>query len=148
MADEEKNNENEEKLPVDCIPEIDDFIKKLPEDEQKTVKKSISRRISLSMQGVMPMSNPIYEKLDTKLLGKLIDNSENESVREYEQEKFNRICGIIVLLIVIVAVVFLLCVFRNHVSDINDIIRPIIYIGLGAVSGFVGGYGYCKIKND
>ena len=147
MADEDNKQDGQEQLP-ECIPALDDAIKDLPEDAQKNVRKIFYSRASLSMHGIMPMSNPLYEKMDASLISKMIDNSENESKREYEQEKFNRKCGIIILSIVLVAAIFLLCVFRHHVSDISEIIMPIIYIGVGAVGGFAGGYGIGKSQGQ
>ena len=144
MEDENLNqNEKNREMPAECFPDLEDAIKDLPEDTQKSVKKSFSRSIYLSMQSIMPMTNPLYEKIDTNLLGKLIENSESQSVREYVQEKFNKVCGIIIISLVLVTVSVLVYIFREHIADIKDLLMPIIYIAAGGV----GGYGVCKAQN-
>lgn len=96
----------------------------------------------MQRSSISPVSSPLMDKLDTALVGKLIDNSENESIRDYAQNKFDEICGIIVLILVLFTTIILLYVFREHIEDIRDFIMPIIYIGVGAI----GGYGYRGMK--
>lgn len=135
-----EENQQECEISTACLPEdLNEAIKELPVEQKKKVLHSFSLYMQRSFS---PISNPLLEKLDTALVGKLIDNSENESIRDYTQNKFDKICGIVILILVLSTTGILLYIFRNHIEDIKDFIMPIIYIGVGAI----GGYGYKSMR--
>lgn len=129
-----ENNEGIKNPLSEMAEEVNDAIKDLPDDK----KRIVQRTISLSMQGVMPMANPIIDKITPEHIQILITNADEEAKREDADKKDIRRYNLIITFIVLVFLAILLVVFKDNLDGISKIINPII----GAVLGFAGGYGY------
>lgn len=133
--------ENKEELTANIaspIEEVNEAIKDLPEDK----KRIIQRSISLFMQGVMPVANPIHEKITQEHISAMLTNAEKESVRFYTGQKINKIVGLIIFLVTVSVFAGLLIIFRNHISDIQELITHLLALCAGAYGGY--GYGMSK----
>ena len=79
-----KENESE------VIPrEIMDDLEGLPPE----ARKRVSQMFSMSMMSG-PMPHPIYSKMNTEQVGKVIDNMEKDSVRDHENRISTRRWGL------------------------------------------------------
>ncbi len=122
----------ENKKDVATFNQFEEVIKGLPEEKQQEIKK-----FTLSMQGVMPVPNPLVEKLTTEHIAMLLENSNKESERYYQGNKLNKILTTIIVVSVLLIFTTLVIVFRHHVSDISELLKYL----LTAILSCLGGYG-------
>ena len=100
-------------------------------------QKKILEKFSV-MQSIMPMQNPIVEKLTPEHISTILTNSDKESERYFKQNQFNRTATFIFGIITLGILAFIMFVFKENIKDIHDILLSIV----SAVIGAVGGYGY------
>lgn len=116
------------------------IIEESPE-EQRFIEE---RKLIMAMQGFVPASNPLAEKLTPELIGKMIDNAESESKRDFETEKLNKICVYVLIGVVLVIFFVLILAFRNHMQDIEKLLTHLLTFGFG----LAGGYGIGKANKE
>ncbi len=96
--------------------------------------QAIVRAFSSVTQFAAPVLNPIFQRITSDHVSRIIDNIENDRVREDNADK-SRMRYQFWYFILGVGVIVGLIVFFT-VSDNRDMIIPII----GVVAGFLGGY--------
>lgn len=146
-----ENNENQNKEiqnneiieNENTSDKADEVINDLPEDQRDIVRKSIS--IS-SMQGIMSVSHPMMEKVSPEHITTYLANADKDSERAFKLDIIGKVIGSIVFVIILTAIVALICVFRNHINDISEILKMLIYGSLGAFGGY--GFGLRKGKDE
>lgn len=122
-------------LPSNPIEEMEEALKDLPEEKQQIIK-----RVSLSMQGIMPIPNPVVEKLTSEHITTLLENSNLESERYYENSKLNKILLTVIVAIILTVFTILVIVFRNHIKDIQELLIILLSSGLSGIGGYSLGY--------
>lgn len=122
--------------------EFQDALKDLPEDK----RKNIYRSFSMVMGGIIPQSNPIVDKLTKEHIADIIKNSENEAQRSHIDAKQNRICVLTIAIILIISFTVLVCVFRNHIQDIENLLTHLMTFVMGIAGGY--GFAYKKINSE
>ena len=122
-------------LPSNPIEEMEEALKDLPEEKQQIIK-----RVSLSMQGIMPIPNPVVEKLTPEHITTLLENSNLESERYYENSKLNKILLTVIVAIILAVFTILVIVFRNHIKDIQELLIILLSSGLSGIGGYSLGY--------
>lgn len=148
-----ENNENQNKEiqnneiienenPLKTVKKVNEAINKLPENERRI----FAEFQALTMQGVMPTSNPLVEKISPEHITTVLANVDKESERAYKFDILGKIIGSIVFVIILIAIVALIYVFRNHMNDISEILKMLIYGSLGAFGGY--GFGLRKGKDE
>ena len=108
-----------------------DALDKMPPDDRSTLTRTIS---AFAAQFVAPVVNPIYEKFTSDHISTIIDNAENERIRESDADKSRRryqfAYVIVGALMIGGAVVFF------TLNDNEELMIPIIT----EVAGFLGGF--------
>ena len=88
-----------------------------------------------------PAPHPLFSKMNTEQVGKIIQNVENESVREHEDRMSSRRWNFAALVIVLIFILLLAagCLWKDKLEYIAPIITALI--------GGVGGYGIGVSRN-
>lgn len=129
-------------VPMPQLDEIKEALKDLPDDKRKIIE----RHISFFMQGIGPMTNPLHEKITEDHISSIIANSEKESVRHYSQQKMRHVINFVIFLVAVSVFAILLIIFRNHMSDIRDLLTHLVALAAGAYGGY--GYGMSKYSKE
>ena len=137
---EEQNDEIiENENPLEKVNEV---IKDLPEEKRKMIRESIS----LSMQGIMAVPHPMMEKVSPEHITTVLANADKNSDRAFKIGILEKITSSIIILVILGAVVALIYIFRDHMNDISEILKMLIYGGFGAFGGY--GFGLHKGKEE
>lgn len=137
---EEQNDEIiENENPLEKVNEV---IKDLPEEKRKMIRESIS----LSMQGIMAVPHPMMEKVSPEHITTVLSNADKDSDRAFKLHVIGKVISAIVFVIILIAVVVLIYVFRNHMNDISELLKALIYAGTGLLGGY--GLGYYKGREE
>jgi len=123
--------------------EIQDVLNTLPSDDKEKITKSLSIMLS---SGVIPRKHPFENILNEAHLSKIIDNSEKDSERDYQNQKSNRryiFATFIFGLLFILGLIYLL-------NKNPELLMNILMLIGGLVAGTYGGYGtgYKKGKSE
>ena len=97
-------------------------------------REEIIRAFSSVTQVTTPIFNPILERFTSDHVSRMIDNEENENVREHDSENSRRRYLFAYFLVVVCVVVGLIVFFVA--SDNRDLIAPLV----AAIAGFLGGF--------
>lgn len=137
---EEQNDEIiENENPLEKVNEV---IKDLPEEKRKMIRESIS----LSMQGIMAVPHPMMEKVSSEHITTVLANADKDSDRAFKLDIIGKVIGSLVFVFILIAVVVLIYVFRNHMNDISELLKALIYAGSGLLGGY--GLGYYKGREE
>jgi hypothetical protein len=114
--------------------ELDQRVPEIPEQ---------MRSIFASFFGQRPVFPPFMEKINEEHITKVLDYSDKEDQRAFENERSDRrydFARLAVFCIVFLVVFLFLTVY---VADKDkELYKDIIKVGLGLIAGLVGGYGY------
>ncbi len=143
--DEDKQLEStdkKEKPETHVNPEDDGLIpdhilRELP----SPAREIISTQLSVGVQGRMP--NPIASKLTPEHIDKIIDQDENEAVRQHKQVNTQRVFTLGYTLLSILAFFILYIVIGK---DDPALFKEIITYFATFCAGFLGGWGYQALK--
>lgn len=137
---EEQNDEIiENENPLEKVNEV---IKDLPEEKRKMIRESIS----LSMQGIMAVPHPMMEKVSPEHITTVLANADKDSDRAFKLDIIGKVIAFIIFVFILIAVVALIYIFRNHMNDISELLKALIYAGTGLLGGY--GLGYYKGKEE
>lgn len=126
------NNQKEESI----IPE--EVLEQIPEEERGRVT-SIIRQTMIS--GVLGRKNPIADKITSEHIEKMIDGSEKDSEREYNEKKNQRWFVFAIILLGAGLLIFLtIYLAKENAATFMDILVPI----LAFLGGMGAGYGVAK----
>jgi predicted PurR-regulated permease PerM len=119
---------------LDEIPElphgVSNIIKKLPSKEGKLISESFQ----LMMSGISPSPMaPIYKKLTTEHIDKIIDYSENDERRHYKYAMWARFYTILYIIIGLGIFVFLTIYLSKDKTDIYMKIIEFLVLFVGGV---------------
>lgn len=132
--DSEKNKQNEKEESV--IP--DEILEQLPEEERGRVT-SIIRQTMIA--GVLGRKNPIADKITSDHIDKILDGSEKNSEREYNEKKNQRWFIFAIILVGIALLIFLtVYLAKDNEATFMKILIPI----LAFLGGMGAGYGVAK----
>lgn len=143
---ENQNNEvqaNEIVENDNTLDKADEVINNLPEEQREILRKSIS--IS-SMQGIMSVSHPMMEKVSSEHITTVLANADKDSDRAFKLDIIGKVIAFIIFVFILIAVVVLIYIFRNHMNDISELLKALIYAGTGLLGGY--GLGYYKGKEE
>ena len=119
-------------------PSQDDVEHTVPPDSLERIspgrREEITRAFSSVTQVTTPIFNPILERFTSDHVSRMIDNEENENIREHNSENSRRRYLFAYFLVVVCVVVGLIVFFVA--SDNRDLIAPLV----AAVAGFLGGF--------
>ncbi len=137
---EEQNDEIiENENPLEKVNEV---IKDLPEEKRKMIRESIS----LSMQGIMAVPHPMMEKVSPEHITTVLANADKNSDRAFKLDIIGKVIAFIIFVFILIAVVALIYIFRNHMNDISELLKALIYAGTGLLGGY--GLGYYKGREE
>lgn len=138
MSEEENINnsdKNSDETNNICVPEeVKEAISKLPENERKTIIRSLT----MSFRGVSSPFNPMVDKMTQEHITLTLQNAEKESERDFKLISNQKLYDFLLVVGALIFVLALCYVFRDNISSIKDILIPI--------ATFVGGYGFGKNK--
>ncbi|CAB1065859.1 hypothetical protein D1BOALGB6SA_10658 [Olavius sp. associated proteobacterium Delta 1] len=117
------------------IPE--EVFEKIPPEARGEIKRMVS---TISAGYIGPTPSPIARKLTSDHVTKIIDNSEKEDQRRYQEKKEERKMSLIVFGGILVPVTGLIVFFA--LIDKVEILIPLI----SAIVAFGGGYGFGKSR--
>jgi hypothetical protein len=109
---------------------VEEEFRHLPPDERKEVSRMFSMIMSRG-----PMPNPIFSKINTAQVGKIIEYVETESIRDHQNRISSRryyFAGF-VLILVFILLIFVACLWKEKWEYVVPVIT--------AIGGFGGGYG-------
>ena len=118
----------------DVVPGIpSEVLDNLPPEARKKL-------ISMSMfMSSGPIPHPLYEKLEAEHLHKIIDATEKDNERDFQDKQSSRRWNCLWLLVICV---FILAVFALFIFSKNtDLVVPIGTALLGFAGGFGSGFG-------
>ena len=123
-SDDAGNSEAERSVPPELLESV-------PPEHRRAVVSAFSSFTQLAG----PVFNPIFQRITPDHLSQIIDNTENENIRDHEAEgsrrKYQFAYSILIGLVIVGLIVFF------TVSDNRDMIAPLV----AAVAGFLGGFG-------
>lgn len=90
-----------------------------------------------------PAMNPIAKVIDKELASKIIDNTENERIREDDQKRSQRKFVFATTIIVLVFVVVLVLLLQAS----PDLLKEVLAFLGGLVAGALGGYGAARLRD-
>ena len=96
-----------------------------------------SRAFNSVTQIIAPAVNPALEKITSAHFSKMLDNAENERIRESEADKSRRKYQFAYFLIGLISIIGLSVFFT--LTDNRDLIAPIITGALGFLGGLAAG---------
>lgn len=137
---EEQNDEIIEK--ENPLEKVNEVIKDLPEEKRKMIRESIS----LSMQGIMAVPHPMMEKVSPEHITTVLANADKDSDRAFKLDIIGKVIAFIIFVFILIAVVALIYIFRNHMNDISELLKALIYAGTGLLGGY--GLGYYKGREE
>lgn len=111
-----------------------EMLDKIPAGQRSTFVRSISSSFA---QFIAPAINPIFEKVTSAHISTIIENAENERVRENEADKSRRLYQFAYFLIGLLAIIGLVVFFT--LTDNRDLIAAIITGALGFLGGLAAG---------
>lgn len=107
-----------------------DLLESVPPEHRPAVFRAFSSVTQLAG----PIFNPIFQRITSDHISRIIDNRENESVREHEADGSRRKYQFAYAILVSIIIVGLIVFFT--LSDNRDLIAPLV----AAVAGFLGGF--------
>jgi hypothetical protein len=124
--------------------EIKDFIEDLPQPAKRQISRFFSSRTSMSISdeppGLTKFLHSVGEKLNEDHITKIFDNAEKSDKRGFVHSLITRI-GIGILIIVgIVAVIYIISLFKDDKEMALEIIEKIALVLGGLIGGLGGGY--------
>jgi hypothetical protein len=123
----EDKKDDRQDSPIE--PEVLD---KLPPEVRKAVE-------SFSMfSGSVPVFNPIYKKINENHIDKLLDQTEKDSQRDFEDTASSRRYG---LLYTIIVLIFLAGMTVFLVRTDKELYKEVLKLLLPFLAGIAGGYG-------
>lgn len=122
----------------DIIPA--DILSQLPPEAQKI----ISVQLTQMRGGLPPGPSPIAQKLSPEHITAIIQNSENESIRDFTLAKIGQNTRRIGMGAVI-AVITIILIYAGVTKD-KDLSEKIIFASISAVGGY--GYGKSERRTD
>ena len=111
-----------------------DALDKMPPDDRSTLTRTIS---AFAAQFVAPVVNPIYEKFTSDHISTIIDNAENERIRESDADKSRRRYQFIYYFTGLLAIIGLAVFFT--LNDNEELIAAIVTGALGFFGGLAAG---------
>lgn len=111
------------------MPIPEDLLADVPQEH----RQAITRAFSSITQVAGPVFNPIFQKVTSDHVSRIIDSMESDSVREHDAGKSKRRYQLTYSVLGLGAIVGLIVFFT--LSDNPDLMIPVIT----AVSGFLGG---------
>ena len=120
----------------DHHPIPSELLERVPPEHRRAVISAVSSFTQLAG----PVLNPIFQRITSDHVSSIIDNRENESIREHEADKSRRKYQFWYFLIAICVVVGLILLFIT--TDNRDMITPL----LAAIAGFLGGLGFQRFR--
>ena len=122
----------------DIIPA--EILSQLPPEAQKFFSVQLTQ-----MRGGLPVgASPIAQKLNSEHITAIIQNNENESVRDFDLAKIGQNTRRIGMAAVI-AVITIILVYAGVTKD-KDLSEKIIFASISAVGGY--GYGKSERRTD
>lgn len=109
-----------------------------PPDPLKTLLLSLRRSIG-------PAYPPFMDKIDKEHITKVLEYTENQDKRGFEDTKSERLYGLIKLILICIVFVFIFVFMTVYLVDRDkDLYKDIVKIALGFLSGLAAGYGLAK----
>lgn len=134
-SSDEKHNESESGGGIDgIIPK--EILESIPVEDRG---KFISVFQQSMFSDVMSRSNPISEKITSEHITKLIDNADNQDIRDRAEIRSQRYYNLIIFIIGLIFLGFLIVFLK----DDKDLLYKIII----AIISFVGGFGIGRTKH-
>ena len=115
------------------LPAPSEMLDKIPAEHRSTFVRSISS----FAQFVAPAINPVFEKFTSAHISTIIENAENERVRENQADKSRRQYQFAYFLIGLLAIIGLVVFFT--LTDNRDLIAAIITGAMGFLGGLAAG---------
>ena len=148
MEDKDRKPEHESEdtsldRPSDQGGDLDEYVDEHPAQSER--QRAFTTAFSSFTQLAGPVFNPVLSRITPDHISKILDNTENESVRaynasesesirEHESESSRRKYQFAYATLVALVVVGLIVFFT--LSDNRDLIAPLV----AAVAGFLGGF--------
>ena len=111
-----------------------DALDEMAPDDRSIITRTMS---SFAAQFIAPVVNPIFEKFTSDHISTIIDNAENERIRESEADNSRRRYQFIYYFTGLIAIIGLLVFFT--LTDNRDLIAPIVTGALGFLGGLAAG---------
>ena len=111
------------------VPIPEDLLADVPQEH----RKAITRAFSSVTQFAGPVFNPIFQKVTSEHVTRIIDSMENDSVRDHDTGKSRRRYQLTYSILGLGAIVGLIIFFT--LTDNRDLMIPVIT----SVAGFLGG---------
>ena len=119
---------------------MSEILSQLPPEAQKIISVQLTQ-----MRGGLPVgASPIAQKLNSEHITAIIQNNENESVRDFDLAKIGQNTRRIGMAAVI-AVITIILVYAGVTKD-KDLSEKIIFASISAVGGY--GYGKSERRTD
>ena len=136
-GDDDKECQEDDNKEAPILP--DEIIEKFPPEDRKQIQRIFSSMVVSGYSG--PMQNPLARKLNEGHITKIIDNTEKEDQRLFQNAREERKVGLTVFFGILIPVVGLLVFFT--LSNKIEVLIPM----LSALVGFGGGYGIGRTRS-
>lgn len=133
--------------PTHTNAEIDGIMNQIPENIPHDIKENIKQTlIHFSATSAMRVPSPFEKIVKPEHITALIENTDKDSQREFEENKENKRYLFAVFIIGLTFVVLLIFLL----SDKNpELLEKLLSYTFTALLGFAGGYGLkCKSNNE
>ena len=134
LAPASSDENGQVEVPDSDMSVSSDALDEIAPDDRSIFTRTIS---SFAAQFIAPVVNPIFEKFTSDHISTIIDNAENERIRESEADKSRRKYQFAYFLIGLFAFIGLIVFFT--LTDNGELIVPLITGALGFFGGLAAG---------
>ena len=107
-------------------------------------KKKVTQAMEFGFSMTKGQSNPLFEKMNSDHVSKLLDIISADSERDYKDAASNKRYWFWVFFVIVA--LFIFCTVFFVVMKETTLLTQILTLIVGIGGGFGGGYGFCKTR--